>query len=90
MSQPRTRKKEPIMSTATAALFPVSADLPVTDGNGTEVFTVEYRDTSAGELVRAEFGTELQAVRCMGAVDLYTNLVPVAVGRNVDASKFRH
>lgn len=90
MSQ-ATKEEEPIMSTVTATpAAPADHSLPVADENGREVFTVEYRDLYRKELVRAEFDTELAAVRRIGAVELYANLVPVAYGPNIDRSKFRH
>lgn len=78
------------MNTVTEPAFRTDPALPVTDEDGAPVFTVEYRDTDKHETIRAEFGTELDAVRRIGAVELYINLTPLAYGPNIDRSKFVH
>jgi hypothetical protein len=52
------------------------------------VFTVEYRDTDRRELSRVEFGTELDAVHAASSYQLYANTELVAVGSNIDFSRY--
>jgi hypothetical protein len=78
------------MSTATAEGFTVDTGLPTVDETGVPVYVVVYRDTDAGEMIRQDHPTELDAVRTMGAVHLYINLEPVEIGSNINASKFRY
>jgi len=69
----------------------IDPSLPVADAvTGREIFTVEYRNTDRRETCRVEFEHELNAVRAIGAYELYVNTEVLGYGPNIDRSKYRH
>lgn len=67
----------------------IDPTLPVVDENGVTIYSVEYRDLDTKTLTRVDFGTELDAVRAVGAWELYANTDVVGHGPNVNRDNFR-
>jgi hypothetical protein len=52
------------------------------------MFNVTFSDQT-GRTISEDHGTELEAVRAIGQVELYDNLTLISHSDNIDRSKFR-